>query len=104
MSRIIGALLEDLTRELSGKMEQDALMDYDMSNEDAFWLSQVAEDGSLPTPKDEALAKKLRYHGLVTVKPKFRRYRDQSLDQVYFLTYRGDVMMRAYQAYRARRA
>ena len=102
MSRIISAILEDWA--LRAEMDQEALADYAMSNQDAYWLSQVAEDGSLPTPKDQALAKRLQYHGLVTVKPKTSRRRDPSLDQVYFVTDRGDAAMRAYQAYRARRA
>lgn len=104
MSRLITAFLVDWSKTINAAMDQRSLSGYELSNEDTFWLAQVAEDGSLPNPNDEKLARKLQFHGLVEVRPKSSRRRDQSLDQVYFLTYRGDVMMRAYQAYRARHA
>jgi DNA-binding MarR family transcriptional regulator len=82
--------------------EQDSLLGYDLSNDESFWLSQVAEDGSLPSPKDKALADKLKKKGLVDVYERPKTRRDTSLNQVYFVTYRGDAAQRAYQTYRAR--
>lgn len=87
---------------LHAEMNQQALSDYEMSSEEAFWLSQVAEDGTLPTPADQKLASKLRNHGLVDVYEKPRSHRDPALEQVYFVTDRGDAAIRSYQAYRAR--
>ena len=87
---------------LTASVDQEDFLGYDLSNEETFWLSQVAEDGSLPSPKDKAIAERLKKKGLVDVyeHPKMRR--DKSLDQVYYVTYRGDAAQRAYQQYRAR--
>ena len=93
---------EDDDHWFSASVDQADLLGYDLSNEETFWLSQVAEDGSLPSPKDKAIAKRLRNKGLVDVyeHPKMRR--DDALDQIYYVTHRGDAAQRAYQQYRAR--
>jgi uncharacterized ParB-like nuclease family protein len=90
---------------LLAEMPQDELFGYeDITPEESFWLSQVAEDGSLPAPT--VSVSRLHSKGLVEVRPreKTKKHYDPSLDQVYFLTDRGDAMFRAYQAYRARSA
>jgi DNA-binding MarR family transcriptional regulator len=94
--------IEDKDPSFSASVDQEDLLGYDLSNEETFWLSQVAEDGSLPSPKDKAIAKSLRNKGLVDVyeHPKMRR--DDALDQIYYVTHRGDAAQRAYQQYRAR--
>jgi hypothetical protein len=87
---------------LTASADQENFLGYDLSNDESFWLSQVAEDGSLPSPKDKALAEKLKKKGLVDVYERPKTRRDTSLNQVYFVTYRGDAAQRAYQTYRAR--
>jgi hypothetical protein len=88
---------------LEGKIEQDNLLGYELPNEESFWLSQVAEGGGSPDKEDAQKAKKLKRKGkLRDVYPKGALVRDPALDQVQYLTYRGDVAQRAYQTYRAR--
>lgn len=96
--KLVAQVLREAAQVLAG-MDQEELGYEGLTNEEAFWLSQVAEGGS---PSDTTRAHVLRKRGLVDVFEPTEPTPDHTLDQVYFLTDRGDAALRAYQAYRAR--